>query len=382
MTVWDFTVTDGAAGWLPVLDDELSFTASIEPGADHKGQSMAEHITFPLGTSAHTGYCSNATRVHTPAHPKDTVGNDLKFFDQAGFNINAERTTATTVDEVLAATAKVYGLDYGAHGFLCPHTTVAGSMANARNVARSDPANNVWRYGAGIPIDEDYTTISDDWAYDGSPEDDDDPTPSGANDGDGFPRFDEYRCFKVQGAMERARPDIKHLFVYNPGGAYGLGRADIWEFEVHRINDDEQLGKVVNYYGANSQNTIRIIETDEIAPGDDPACPGTAGYTYMIATPKPAAQRIWIYRTTIGHWGLDPGGIVAHEIGHDLRCAHQTNYLDPPQDTQLRTDSIMRKNYIVDLDTHTLVADYPQVINNVDRAARDLVSEDELHPPF
>lgn len=337
---------------------------------------MADNFHFSLTTSARTGYCSNATRTNHPNPEKNTDGNDLKIFDQAGFTVNAARTQADTNDPVLTASLEVYCLDCGPTGHLGASTSVNGAMVGARR------ADDHTKAGTGLPQDDDGSGISDAWAYDDPNNDDIDPTLAGLNVGDGFPRFDEYRCFKIQGALERARPDIKHLFVYNPGGSYGYGSAGIWEFTVHLIDDDEQAGKVVNYYGASSQNAIRIIETDEIAAGDDPLCPGTAGLTHMIATPKPAAQRIWLYRTTIGHWGLNANGIVAHEIGHDLRCAHQTNYLDPPLNTLLRTDSIMRQNYIGDLSTHTLVADYPQVINGVDRAARDLVSEDELHPPF
>jgi len=354
ITVWDFTVTDGAAGWLPALDDELSFTASIEPGAAHHGQSMVEHITFPLVTSAHGGYCSNATRAHTPAQPKDTVGNDLKFFDQAGFNINAERTTATTVDEVLAATVKVYGLDYGAHGFLCPHTTVAGSMANARNVARSDPANTVWRYGAGIPIDEDSTTISDDGQnsatgepWDGNPQDDEDPFPPALSLGDGFPRFDEYRCFKVRGALERADPTVKHLFIINPLGNR-VGNTGIWGFETHLINEDEHAGKIVNFYGASNQMAILITETNEYIEGN----PLSMGKTGLICCPNHPDQGITISLLSCALAGADPNEIIAHEVGHDLGVSH-SRFWDPP--------SLMNATW-----------PYPMNLNDKDRNYRKL----------
>jgi len=314
LTVYEFEITNAGGGWLPVLDDIRTATATLAPGTDHLGNSLANNFHFSLTTSARAGYCSNATRTNHPNPEKNTDGNDLKIFDQAGFTVNAARTQADTNDPVLTASLEVYCLDCGPTGHLGASTSVGGVMVGARR------ADDHTKAGTGLPQDDDGSSISDAWTHDGPSDDDLDPTPTGANVGDGFPRFDEYRCFKVQGALERARPDIKHLFVYNPGGTHGYGRADIWGFETHGLNDDEQLGKVVNYYGANSMMTIRIIEDGTTIKQDDDGNL-TLGESYE-ACPNHAWQRIYIYLAACTRGGADPDIVIAHEVGHDLNVRH------------------------------------------------------------
>ncbi len=211
-----------------------------------------------------------------------------------------------------------------------------------------------------MPLDDNNNGVADGWLFDsyGSFRASDvDEQPPGLHVGDGFPFFDEYRGCRVQGAYERARPDVKHVFVLNEG-IYGMGDAGIWEFTFHLIDPSEQRHKVVNFNGNISpQNCIKIIE--ESTPNPDH--PNWYGNTEDIATPKPAWQRIHLWMPTIIADGADPNVVIAHEVGHDLRCCHQSDD-DPPGSHIPRTDSVMKQFY-----------PHPLAINGVDRADRDLV---------
>ncbi|WP_456330784.1 hypothetical protein [Fervidibacter sacchari] len=174
MTVWEFWITDGAYGWVPSLDSELTFTAWIEPTVDHKGQSMASIIIFFLNASAEPGYCMNATPQN--GQWDDTIGSDLKFhIDQPDPRVfRWDETTAGTWVPTTDATVKVICLDYGAHsGSLTAIATIAGENA----IARLTRDGRSWVielgiafYYAPIPWDMDHNFISDfagvyDWFF-------------------------------------------------------------------------------------------------------------------------------------------------------------------------------------------------------------------------
>lgn len=372
LTVWDFTITPCSFWWLPTVtpnpDGSLtpstrSFTATISPAVDHQGDSMARNIGFYLTSSALRGYCCNAG---------DQTGSDLIFPEQSGFSVGYDPGldvwSASTVDPVLTATVTVECYDYGAYGTLdamIPHPETFNPVGAVRTNDRS-------KAGTGVPLDDNNNHVADGWLFDsyGSfPASDVDEEPPGLHVGDGYPFFDEYRGFMVRGAYERARPDVKHVFVLNEG-IYGMGEAGRWEFTFHRINPSEQSGKVVNYNGnISSQNCILIIEHDPLtdpnggfAPGEDASTPQpTFGITTFTATPKPATQQIDIYLGACYAWPADPAVVIAHEVGHDLRCCHQSDD-DPPGSHIPRTDSVMKQYY-----------PHPLAINDVDRANRDLV---------
>ena len=61
-TVWEFEIDPPYIDALPQDGATYTFTATIRPEKDHKGQSMARVIEFGLGSSAEPGYCMNATR--------------------------------------------------------------------------------------------------------------------------------------------------------------------------------------------------------------------------------------------------------------------------------------------------------------------------------
>jgi len=226
-TVWEFWINDGAYGWVPSLDSELTFVAWIEPVVDHNGQSMASQIIFSLSTSAEPGYCMNATRVN--GQWDDTVGSDLKFhLNQPDPRVvRWDETTAGTWIPVTSAVVKVICLDYGAHsGSLISLATIAGKSEMAR--LNRDIHNPSWVielgiafYYAPIPWDLDRNFISDfagryDWYY---PDEDPDNAPPGDGTiGDGFSAYEEYRGVVVDGPGSgskhvRLDPIVKEMFV-------------------------------------------------------------------------------------------------------------------------------------------------------------------------
>ncbi|MCS7263195.1 MAG: hypothetical protein NZ805_00005, partial [Armatimonadetes bacterium] len=165
VTVWEFWINDGAYGWVPSLDSELTFVAWIEPTVDHRGQSMASIIIFVLSASAEPGYCMNATRVN--GQWDDTIGPDLKFHpDQPDPRVfRWGETIAGTWVATTDAIVKVVCLDYGAHsGSLTAVTTISGEEAIARL-----NRNNQWVMNydyAPIPWDINCNFISDFSSYD------------------------------------------------------------------------------------------------------------------------------------------------------------------------------------------------------------------------
>jgi hypothetical protein len=249
LTAWDFTISNGAAGWRPRRDEERQFTATIVPASDHRSppNSMARHITFwlarpliedPWGCSREPGYCLNATRV-TGAWTDTTANdNDLKFHpnepngpnedfvvSSQDANLPLNYDQAVTVNQVLTETVTVRCLDYGAYGRIVAVADFPNDiMAAARRVDTLPPNE---KYEAQIPIDEN----PQNYIYDGSPfnnraaawDEENDPhsisrltgvdTP-----GDGFSQYEEYRSIVYDGGWNENLfdRDRKDVFVYIP----------------------------------------------------------------------------------------------------------------------------------------------------------------------
>jgi hypothetical protein len=194
VTVWEFTISNGAAGWMPTLDSDLYFTANITPATDHNGNSMARTISFQLFSSREPGYCMNATRERTPRQWDDTYDraaqgvngpdNDLKLWpDQTNLTIISQDqnnqfnfNNAITNSQVTTATVRVRCLDYG------PRNSQIDAIASFPDMpiasARLEgtlPQDG--KFGAQIPIDTNFNGIVDAWIYESRPEGDEDDNP-------------------------------------------------------------------------------------------------------------------------------------------------------------------------------------------------------------
>jgi len=219
ITNWEFTITDGAAGWLPALDSTRDFTAALAPATDHNNNSLARTLTFILTSSQEPGYCCNATRQSTPAQQTDTVGFDLKFLPpQTGLTIDPANDLANTATAVTTATARVTCLDYGAHGQVRAET----SSPPMGPVVRARLVGSMTQEDAQMPVDVNGNSIADSSSYDGSgaaPNQDLDTDPAGNNvNGDALSRYEEYRGLIVQGSRLQLDLSKKEVFVRNDDG--------------------------------------------------------------------------------------------------------------------------------------------------------------------
>ena len=235
ITVWDFTISDGAPGFRPVLDAWVGpFGAKIEPATDHNGQSMARPIYFELFSSAEPGYCLNRTREHDPHEWNDTgLGDtDLKFSfpDQQGLTVHSTdfngwwQNEAWTNEEVTTCAVDIMCLDYGAFGTLTATATVIGYPTAARLLLSDNPrtystyqvnGQTLYREYAPIPWDVDANYIADVWMRNsGNAADDEEDEGQCPVKGDGFSRYEEYRGFCVNGPWTELDPDAhKDVFV-------------------------------------------------------------------------------------------------------------------------------------------------------------------------
>jgi hypothetical protein len=331
MTIWEFWITPCPSGWRPRLDDTLQFSAYIRPTIDHTGQSMASIIKFFLTSSLEPGYCLNATREI--GEWNDTIGADLKFPDQPGFEITGlDRNIATTTYLTTEATVHVVCLDYGAYGVI---EAMAYIAAGKNETARLEGTLDV--YMAKIPVDNDNNHIADSWAFNylGSPTRDDDPEPPARIQGDGFSLYEEYRGFIVKGNRRELNPLRKDVFIvnlldelYHPGLGLDLGYFPNLGITVHLIWNTEHRG-YVNFL----HRTAHILDQGCIVLTEGFFSEENMGET-DIDLPVPTT--CVIYTETIRAMGpphfdrytwdkLDveaTKSIIAHELGHAIHLQH------------------------------------------------------------
>ena len=348
ITVWDFTISDGAPGFRPVLDAWVGpFGAKIEPATDHNGQSMARPIYFELFSSAEPGYCLNRTREHDPHEWNDTgLGDtDLKFSfpDQQGLTVHSTdfngwwQNEAWTNEEVTTCAVDIMCLDYGAFGTLTATATVIGYPTAARLLLSDNPrtystyqvnGQTLYREYAPIPWDVDANYIADVWMRNsGNAADDEEDEGQCPVKGDGFTRYEEYRGFCVNGPWTELDPDAhKDVFVLDWNGL-GIGDFAALGVVPHRLYVPQQPAE----FGPDYQmNPNRGTANKQLQHGvmlvvwvNDP---GYLGYTVpRLNAPKPTS-RIDVVQIQ----GLFPppqqqeavGVIVSHELGHACNLEH------------------------------------------------------------
>jgi len=356
ITVWDFTISNGAPEWWrPELDLGAYFTAKIEPATDHNGQSMAGYINFSLGASSEPGYCLNRTRVSQPDPQWNDTGPDdadLKFPPDQDPNIqvSADCSWAATAEPALEASVTVRCLDYGAYGSIIAEAqTLQGIMASARLLLDDDPrtyytyqvnGETYFRYYAPIPWDEDGNCIWDGWQWNaGNALDDEEP--GGALPGDGFSRYEEYRGLTVNLGWTWLDPDAdQDVFILDwealkspPGGPPlpGIGAGDLPSLgvAVHVIHYPEAKNieyepgtAYINYNcdtaHCNSQPGVYVI--DQVIQHA-----GQCGQTDVkLDRPNPTSF-IDIAKINALYQQAAPEAtqmLVGHELGHACNLAH------------------------------------------------------------
>jgi len=356
ITVWDFTISNGAPEWWrPELDLGAYFTAKIEPATDHNGQSMAGYINFSLGASSEPGYCLNRTRVSQPDPQWNDTGPDdadLKFPPDQDPNIqvSADCSWAATAEPALEASVTVRCLDYGAYGSIIAEAqTLQGIMASARLLLDDDPrtyytyqvnGETYFRYYAPIPWDEDGNCIWDGWQWNaGNALDDEEP--GGALPGDGFSRYEEYRGLTVNLGWTWLDPDAdQDVFILDwealkspPGGPPlpGIGAGDLPSLgvAVHVIHYPEAKNieyepgtAYINYNcdtaHCNSQPGVYVMNAQLQKPGQLGQTDTRLNWPNPISYIDLAEISLWFGQMAAPARPM----IVGHELGHACNLEH------------------------------------------------------------
>mgnify|MGYP000170980699 CR=1 FL=1 len=350
-TAWEFEIDPPYIDALPQDGATYTFTATIRPEKDHKGQSMARVIEFGLGSSAEPGYCMNATREQGLWTDTTVQDNDLKFFpNQSGLEVYAQGihptnySIAWTVKPVLSASVQVRCLDYGAYGSI---------WVRADGLGLARLKGTLVERGAMIPRDENNNGIYDGWVYEPRPEGDQDINPLyGIGVGDGVVKYEEYRGFMINGSHYRTDPGQKMLWLvpeegttqfaskYHIGFAFNLMPAvyeigENWKIEPDSLHPDWPNDRRINwmtrgFYGHTDQNAIRIIDG-----GYDPFSHGVTFPLIRNLTPN-TTEVCMIFTEAIRQdfgqssdrltcEGIDVRAImwiIAHEVGHSVGIVH------------------------------------------------------------
>jgi len=232
MTVWEFWITPCPYNWRPMLDEDLTFTAWIEPEIDHKGNPMVGTIIFLLDSSNQPGHCLNDCRLGSEgqwAWDGTTGGHDdFQFLpEQLGFTVLPRDQTPEGIgynyDTAMSSwvtnmsTVTVRCLDYG--GWACLIGYVIGFFGEG--AARRIDAPDL--FVVDIPVDENDNHIADHWEDLIDPpsrdplSDDDNFREGDGTDGDGLSLYEEYRGLMIRGTWHSLDPWIKDMFVMNFG---------------------------------------------------------------------------------------------------------------------------------------------------------------------
>ncbi len=348
-TVWDFYISDGAAGWVPgvminsnngafVSPSSRTFQASIRPASDHNGKSLLGMITFSLNSSSEPGFCMNRGDELPP-----NFAWDLQFPVQDGYNVAVNGLSATTNGLVLDATVVVYNYDFGTHGTISASADIPAVPlgGTARRISTYPPTA---KYYAGLPVDEDSNAIADPYAYNaGGALDDNENVPNGdGTPGDGFTRYEEYRGFIKQDTSTQ-------LYVYvspNP-----INTKDVFVMNTSPSNFVSATGAfpansgltthVLFSGGFDADHTINLNRSAGLSLGAQhgvalvkaPAISGNFLYgecTAANATPP------WLNQAQVTAWiDLDKirrdvpadkyagvrDWVMAHELGHGVTCS-------------------------------------------------------------
>ena len=187
-----------------------------------------------------------------------------------------------------------------------------------------------------IPLDKNDNGIQDDWEkqYKLSDSDDDnDNQPDTAHPGDGLTNFEEYRGVYLMYDLgyNRLDPTIKDLFTLDYSGDFlwGLmGAKRIYEnagVNFHLLKDNEFYQDVINYNDPDHKRGdqyIVVAMTDDLMVGDFSWLDGFLegkGLASHIGPPTENANTVVVSGSFTY---TDPGGLLAHEIGHNVNMRH------------------------------------------------------------
>jgi hypothetical protein len=320
------TLTEAPPDWRPERNNFTTVTATVDPALGIKG-----HFRFTLfDVSSEPGFAMNAGTdtgldLQFPSsHPQPMVTPDP-----------ANPLVIQTTTEGVSATANIEVLDTGAWGRIKAEFFIGGDWVTAET-------SRGQRF-ASIPLDEDGDHIADEWAdymgVNGQPvTSDNDRGPTGANNGDGFSNYEEYRGFVVDGEWTSTDPVWKDLFINNEVTA-DCGDFPSTSIHCHIIRPDEfDADRVVNFrrhYGTAGPQKGLLIVAGSLAIGPDGReRVGVLGET-TLAIPNEGTpitldtgylahfNALGVSETgTMTPFNVAQSSVVAHEIGHAVNIDH------------------------------------------------------------
>lgn len=309
------TLTDTAQDWRPIAigGTPTEFTASIDETLGIKGR-----FRFTLfDVSREKGYAMNQG---------SGTGLDLRFSDDQPIRVNAavetsDGWTIETADASDTATIRVSARDYGAWGRVKAEVEVEGEWYEC---LLSDGSSS-----AGIPYDRNDNHIADIWERDTGlsrveAAGDVDSGPTGANVGDGFSNYEEYRGFYIGGQWMFTDPTIKEVFIVD---THGLGIGDFASSQIVPLLIDvdewDDRSRVVNFnrgFGsAGAQKGLRLVSAT--------LDPGTMGLVWPnVGTPN-QVEEVRVDVAQLGGIGsASTDSTIAHELGHAVNVQHHGHW--------------------------------------------------------
>lgn len=318
---------DVAKTWRPDWMTQVTLKASIDPSLGVKGR-----FRFTLSdVSQEKGYALNKGRETTPDLAFADVQSTPMTPQPSPSNISIVVTTA----DVTEATVTIDVRDYGAWGRLKADVLVSGHWYPA-TTSRGHAFTS-------LPIDDNANHIADEWeelaGIVGHPANEDaDSGPAGANDGDGFSNYEEYRGFYVNTEWQSTDPTIKDLFVYNESTPEdGCGYTSQSGVVCQTILLDEYDGdRVVNFNRAHAtagpQKGLHLMSEALGAGIMGQAFPavGPPNDIDVIKIDHLKLQEALDTAAATGATGtaleLIRKSVTAHEIGHGLNVYHHGDH--------------------------------------------------------
>ncbi len=317
------TLTETPPTWRPEWYALSTYTASVDPSSGVKGRFRfrLQDVSTETGIAMNAGFGNHPDLMFAEEQPQPMTGR------------SPDGLSIETAGESSSASVAVTALDYGAWGRLTAEMFVNGTWVPARTERGHAYAS--------IPLDANGDHIADEWLElrgisRSSASDDVDSAPSGANTGDGFSTYEEYRGFMVGGTWTDTDPTWKDLFINNEATPDGCGDFPSTGVICQIIGSDEYDGsRVVNfnrgYATAGPQKGLVLVsamigngvlgQTTRAIPNEGTPITLDLGYIAQFnipvvttegapPTPLPTARR----------------SVIAHEIGHAVNIDHHGNH--------------------------------------------------------
>jgi len=322
------TLSEVDASWRPTFGGTTTLTATVDPSVNLKSRFRFTlyGVSREPGISLNDGGGSNLDLQFDAAQPQAMIPAIA----------TADGWTIETTADAASAAVTVRAMDYGAWGRLKAEFFAGGAWVTATTTRAGDFAS--------VPLDDNNDHIADRWLEDAglsghAAAEDADSGPEGANTGDGYSNYEEYRGFEAWGSWLSTDPTWKELFVNNEANNDECGDFTSTGIVCVLIDADEyDADRVVNfnrqYATAGPQKGLLVLSGALTTAPDGSERVGVLGET-VLAVPNegspividPAAISIYNRQGVSDEGLLTPipnarRSVLAHEIGHAVNIDH------------------------------------------------------------